>query len=277
VYCLRRFNIVAEPTRYQVGFAQDFVGEKPVLDKLFREVFSDHDSLNIADSGDEFLRVSCKLFGVDNLAYLGVNLPVRNVQNYYVHNTYSKDWAMRYETQNYVGIDPIVRRGMTSMLPIDWKGLDAIGRQQRDFFGESKEFGVGQQGLTFPVHGTHGETAVFSVSASLNDKDWQNFRRVHLKDMRIIAEFFHQRVLNSLMDQQQNQQTGLQLAPIQTLTLRELECLHWSAEGKTYEDIAAIMKITPRTVRFFLENSRSKLGSLNTTHAVVTAMARGLI
>jgi DNA-binding CsgD family transcriptional regulator len=240
-----------------------------MLDQVFREVFKDSPDLEVMTHGDDFLRTSCKLFGVENLAYLGVNLPVKNIQNYYVHNTYSKDWAMRYESQDYVSIDPIVRRGLTSLLPIDWKGLSALGPQQKKFFGESLEFGVGRQGLTFPVHGLHGETAVFSVNASFNDAEWDNFRRVHLKDMRIIADFFHQRVLNTLAPERPNRNGAL--------TTRELECLFWSAEGRTYEDIAAIINVTPRTVRFFLENARNKLGSLNTTHAVVTALSRGLI
>ncbi len=61
------------------------------------------------------------------------------------------------------------------------------------------------------------------------------------------------------------------------LTEREIECLKWSAEGKTYEDIGLLLGISARTVRFFLENARHKLGSLNTTHAVANAMLRGLI
>jgi DNA-binding CsgD family transcriptional regulator len=62
-----------------------------------------------------------------------------------------------------------------------------------------------------------------------------------------------------------------------SLTEREIECLKWSAEGKTYEDIGMLLGISTRTVRFFLENARNKLGSLNTTHAVAAAMLRGLI
>ncbi len=241
-----------------------------MLDIIFQEVFEGCDNLEIKDVGDEFLRTACRLYGVENMAYLGVNLPVKTNRNYYVHNTYSKDWAMHYESENYVSIDPIVRRGMTSMLPLDWKGLDTLGGRERKFFGEAKEFGVGTEGITFPVHGTNGETAIFSISASFNERDWQQFRKLHLKDMRIISDFFHQRVLNSLQSDQSKPDYF-------NLTQRELECLHWSAEGKTYEDIGAILKIAPRTVRFFLENARSKLGSLNTTHAVVTALSRGLI
>mgnify|MGYP003391181475 CR=1 FL=1 len=62
-----------------------------------------------------------------------------------------------------------------------------------------------------------------------------------------------------------------------SLTERELECLKWSAEGKTYEDIGMLLGISTRTVRFFLENARHKLGSHNTTHAVAAAMLHGLI
>ncbi len=240
-----------------------------MLDVLFKEIFADRAEIEITQSGDEFLRTATRLFGVENLAYLGVNLPVANVKNYYVHNTYSRDWAMRYESQNYVSVDPIVRRGMTSLLPVEWNGLERIGRPELKFFGEAKEFGVGRQGITFPVRGLHGETAIFSVSSTMNDRDWSDFRRSHMKDMRIIAEFFHQRVLNAV--------GGHNVQSQSVLTHREVECLHWSAEGKTYEDIAAILNITPRTVRFFLENARNKLGSLNTTHAVVIAMSRGLI
>jgi DNA-binding CsgD family transcriptional regulator len=241
-----------------------------MLDKIFHEVFEGCDDLEIQAKGDEFLTTACRLYGVENMAYLGVNLPVRNVRNYYVHNTYARDWAMRYESENYVSIDPIVRRGLNSLLPLDWSRFEVTTPRERNFFGEAHEYGVGDQGISFPVHGTLGETAVFSVSASFKAKEWKEFRTLHLKDMRIIAEFFHQRVLNSLKNPASK---GEDLS----LTQRELECLYWSAEGKTYEDIASILKITPRTVRFFLENARNKLGSLNTTHAVVTAMSRGLI
>jgi DNA-binding CsgD family transcriptional regulator len=90
-----------------------------------------------------------------------------------------------------------------------------------------------------------------------------------LRQMRIIADFFHQRILGDSM--------GADFSQSLALTDRELECLKWSAEGKTYEDTGTLLGISARTVRFFLENARHKLGSLNTTHAVASAMLRGLI
>jgi len=60
------------------------------------------------------------------------------------------------------------------------------------------------------------------------------------------------------------------------LTDREIQCLRWCVEGKTYQDISDLMKISIRTVRFFLESARAKLSCLNATHTVATALHKGL-
>jgi len=47
------------------------------------------------------------------------------------------------------------------------------------------------------------------------------------------------------------------------LTLREMNCLHWIAQGKTGDEIAAILSITPRTVKAHIANAKEKLGCYN--------------
>jgi DNA-binding CsgD family transcriptional regulator len=240
-----------------------------VLDRIFLDIFDQVKPLSKGQEGDAFFRSACNLYGLENVAYLGVNLPTKTNQNFYVHNTYSKDWAHRYETQEYVSIDPIVRLGMGSIMPIDWSDVGKLSPAQSKIFGEAREFKVGAQGLTFPLHGLHGETAIFSVTADFSKAEWSNFKRAHLREMRIIGDFFHQRILSESL--------GEEAEKSPPLTERERECLKWSAEGKTYEDTGMLLGISARTVRFFLENARHKLGSLNTTHAVASAMLRGLI
>jgi DNA-binding CsgD family transcriptional regulator len=240
-----------------------------MLDKIFLDIFDQVKPLNKRQEGDAFFRSTCNLYGLDNIAYLGVNMPTRTTRQYYVHSTYTNDWLKRYETEEYVSIDPIVRLGMGGMLPIDWSDIGNLTPAQKKMFGEASEFAVGKRGLTFPLHGLHGETAIFSVTADFSQCEWNNFKRSHLRQMRIIADFFHQRVLTDNL--------GADAVESLTLTDRELECLKWSAEGKTYEDTGMLLGISPRTVRFFLENARQKMGSLNTTHAVASAMLRGLI
>jgi DNA-binding CsgD family transcriptional regulator len=240
-----------------------------MLDKIFLEIFDKVGSVTRCEEGDAYFRTTCNLYGLDNVAYLGVNLPTKTNKNFYVHNTYSKDWALRYETEDYICVDPIVRLGMGGIMPIDWGDIGKLTPAQSRIFGESREFGVGKQGLTFPLRGIHGETAIFSVTAGFSNSEWSDFRRSRLREMRIIADFFHQRVLGESL--------GPDAAMKPALTEREVECLRWCAEGKTYDDIGMLLGITARTVRFFLENARHKLDSLNTTHAVAAAMLRGII
>lgn len=61
-----------------------------------------------------------------------------------------------------------------------------------------------------------------------------------------------------------------------TLTLREKDVLKRISLGKSTPDIASILKISERTVKFHLSNIMQKLNAENRTHAVALAMERGL-
>jgi DNA-binding response OmpR family regulator len=58
---------------------------------------------------------------------------------------------------------------------------------------------------------------------------------------------------------------------------REVECLTWSARGKTSPEIATILSIAKRTVNFHIENACRKLNVATRTEAVVKAAAGRLI
>lgn len=56
------------------------------------------------------------------------------------------------------------------------------------------------------------------------------------------------------------------------LTAREVECLHWVAQGKTDGEIALILKISARTARFHVENAKRKLNVSTRVQAVAEAL-----
>jgi LuxR family quorum sensing-dependent transcriptional regulator len=64
---------------------------------------------------------------------------------------------------------------------------------------------------------------------------------------------------------------------IQVLTARELDCLQWTAAGKTSSDIAAILSLSEHTVNHYLNRAAKKLDTVNRTQAVAKALRRGLI
>jgi len=61
------------------------------------------------------------------------------------------------------------------------------------------------------------------------------------------------------------------------LNEREMECLTWSARGKTSPEIAQIVNISKRTVNFHIENACRKLNVATRTEAVVKATSGRLI
>lgn len=240
-----------------------------MLHQVFVSLMENAEELKGTKSSSKIFNAICSRFGLENVAYLGVNLPKKTNKDFYVHNTYSREWSLRYETQNYIKTDPIIRLGLHGIMPIDWSDLGALTGAQKNFLGEANEFKIGTKGLSFPLRGLYGETAVFSISANMSERDWSNFKLIHLREMRVISDLIHQNVLDENIN------------PIETkrylLTEREKECLKWTAEGKTYQDISDILGISVRTVRFFLEGARTKLSCNNSTHTVVVAMQRGYI
>ena len=63
----------------------------------------------------------------------------------------------------------------------------------------------------------------------------------------------------------------------QTLTGREVEMLSWIMAGKTDWEIAAILRLSRKTVNYHVENAKKKLGSTHRITAVALALRDGLI
>jgi len=66
-------------------------------------------------------------------------------------------------------------------------------------------------------------------------------------------------------------------AEYETLTEREMEVLELLAQGKTNKEIAAVLIISERTVKFYVSAILGKLNAGNRTEAVTIAAQRGLI
>jgi LuxR family transcriptional activator of conjugal transfer of Ti plasmids len=61
------------------------------------------------------------------------------------------------------------------------------------------------------------------------------------------------------------------------LTQRERQCLAWISDGKTMQDIAELLDVTPRGVKFHLDNARRNLAASTLPHAVALALRQGLL
>jgi DNA-binding CsgD family transcriptional regulator len=61
------------------------------------------------------------------------------------------------------------------------------------------------------------------------------------------------------------------------LSGREREMLLWACRGKTYDEIAAITKISRGSVKTYLDTSRHKLNVVNLAQACAVAVADGTL
>lgn len=61
---------------------------------------------------------------------------------------------------------------------------------------------------------------------------------------------------------------GTSTAGTPNLTARELECLTWVSRGKTDQEIAQVLSVAPRTIRFHIDNAKTKLGVETRVQAV---------
>ena len=214
------------------------------------------------------LRQLCTSFGLSNVVYLGVNVPGLTNGGIFVETTYPDDWRKHYIDNHYERNDPIVQMGLKRITPLDWIEVNRSAPKVRDFFGEAEEFGVGKQGLTFPIRGAHGEIALLSINSHHSDSEWLRLKREYMKDFQTIAFFLHNIVLAK---------DCIRLDSIPHITLREIECLKWAAAGKTEWETAEILKVSVKTVNFHMENVKVRLNCVTKTQAAAKATRLRLI
>jgi DNA-binding CsgD family transcriptional regulator len=110
-----------------------------------------------------------------------------------------------------------------------------------------------------------GETAFFGFNSAA--KSFEQSETM-LRECRILGNYFHGHVLR--MNGYDSDQEIL-------ISARELDCLKWTAAGKTALEASIILGISERTVRFHLNAAREKLNCVTTTQAVAKAIVNQLI
>ncbi len=108
------------------------------------------------DLAVDILKLIAESYGMTHVAYLGLQLPVAEQRLPLGYVTYPKSWIERYVSKEYVKADPVVAASLKSILPTDWSSIKLKSKSQIQIFGEAKEFGIGTQGITFPIRGRGG-------------------------------------------------------------------------------------------------------------------------
>ena len=185
----------------------------------------------------------------------------------FVRTTYPSDWVAHYLTRSYVTIDPVVTEGLKRSLPFDWSELEPT-QEAMAMMIEFQAHGMGNHGFSIPVTDKVGRRALMSVNSKAGETNWPAFVKSFRQDWVELAHVLHKKAIIELFGD---------VDPVPVLSPRELETLHWSAQGKDYKEIALIVGISDHTVRTYMRSARYKLNCSNMSQAVAKAIKLHLI
>lgn len=207
----------------------------------------------------------CTGLGFEYCAFgMRSHFPLNNPKLVLINN-YSVNWQQRYAQQNYLAIDPTVAHCHRSLLPIVWS--DKVFAKVPEFWEEARAVGLchgwGQSAKDY-----RGIESMLSLARSHDIVTRTEFLE-KAGQILWLGNLIHSLMANLLFSE-------AKLVPI-SLSLREVEVLKWSAEGKTAIDISVILGLSERTINFHINNSIRKMGVVNKTSAVVKAAVNGLL
>lgn len=208
-------------------------------------------------------------YGLATIIYQAVSIPLSDGADPVPLLPHDDPWIRRYIENDYVRIDPIVRRGRNGFLPFDWSEIDRETPEARRIFGDADRYGVGRQGVTLPVRGPAGERALFTVTSNASDADWRKHRVHYMREFQIVAHFIHDRAIELSGHRQRKR-------PVE-LSAREAQCLALVIKGWHTKQIASRLNVSTSIVQIHLQKARQKLGCSGIPEAAAKAVRLELI
>lgn len=245
------------------------------VDKKGYASLEEYASILTATSLDQLARELRKLtsaIGFEHYLYGShVTLPNGDVFQY-IFSGYPDKWMEKYLSTGYIHLDPVVEYCFTSnkSLPLHWQENIFDTPERKDFMDDARAHGL-SSGISIPLRGASTEVAVFSVANPVDSTDAREHSAHKAGAMYVMSSYLHEAIRNLVYSQELGEVEPPRLTP------KEVECLTWWGSGKTVDEIGIIVSISARTVRYHLDNAKSKLGATTKSQAIARACRLGLI
>ena len=186
--------------------------------------------------------------------------------NSVINVSYSNDWLYSYGKNGYAGVDPVLQSLLSSFKTQVWKQTygKTASPKQLEFIEEARSVGLTHGITTGMLERDQGFATFFSFAGGDADGP-QRFTGL----LEYLLPSLHWVLIANTHTPLNNRVKGL--------SPRELMVLSWMKEGKTNWEIARIVGLTERTVRFHIEGIFMKLDANSRTQAVAVAMEHGLL
>ena len=202
-------------------------------------------------------------------AFMVLNLPPItsfDLQGSTVITSWPAELLAIYDQEGLMVNSPVLRRLRTSARPFfydmtrpDWSRDDGKSGLVSTLFERFKMMRCAY----FPTHEASGLRGAVSFAG-----DREPFTPAEMRELCYIAIHVFDRLAEI---------RHLDTRMTDTLTDREIDCLNWTAAGKTSAEIAEILSLSEHTVNHYLNRATKKLDTVNRTQAVAKALRIGLI
>jgi DNA-binding CsgD family transcriptional regulator len=234
----------------------------------------DHDALlkeiaGVTNQFDvfRFLKKTTELFRAR--AFIVLRVPSATtfvLQAASVITSWPAELLAKYDQEGLLPSSAAMLHIRTSSLPI---AVD-VSHLREDIVGDKKDRIVQlferynmPRGAFFPVCDPAGDRGGIGFSG-----DREAFSSYEMLQLHMICTFVFERLYHiGKLDQRAGDD----------LTQREIDCLNWTAAGKTSLEISDILNLSEHTVNHYLNRAAKKLDTVNRTQAVAKALRMGII
>jgi DNA-binding CsgD family transcriptional regulator len=232
-------------------------------DRLLKEISTLATQFDIL----RFMKKTTELFGAR--AFIVLRVPgatTRALQAVSVINSWPSELLARYDAEGLLQTSLAVKQIRNSSLPFHIDASDvsesrADSERERviDLFAR---FNM-PRGAYFPVCDPGGDRGGVGFSGDRSAFSSYEMLQLHM-------------ICNHVFDRLYQISRGDQKAG-EDLTQREIDCLNWTAAGKTSVEISDILTLSEHTVNHYLNRATKKLDTVNRTQAVAKALRMGII
>ena len=219
-----------------------------------------------ANSTAEAIQAIRKILLVDHVTLHMLNNPTTGLDNPFVRTTYPEGWVSRYLLNNMAVTDPVLQRAQKGDDAFFWSELMLDADQIRTM-AEFGRAGLGTVGYSLVHIDPHGRKSVLSISR-VEAGGWDEHIEAHVDSLEQAHMDLHVKALA---------EAAADAMGIPHLAPREYECLRFTAQGKTYSEIAIILNLSEHTVRSYLKLARVKLNCVSLAQAVAKAVRYKMI
>jgi len=175
-------------------------------------------------------------------------------------NNWPAELVSLFDREGLIRSSFVLRQLRRSVVPFSYDiERDADAPEIKALFGR---FGI-MRGACVPVHDPVGARGAVVIGGTGTEPTRQQLMELTFAAINIFDRLAEIR--------------NLDVRATDLLTDREIDCLTWTAAGKTSADIADILGLSEHTVNHYLNRAAKKLDTVNRTQAVAKALRIGLI